>query len=282
MLHLVYRFRPTRKARADQAAFWQWIAERQRWFYDGLPMVSDTRWHTVTIGPDAHCLEHCLTFADEGALADYREVLRRRSHDPEWARRSATQYEWWDMVDARVLPDSPLPILEPSPLSLARRSRFLLDNARYVTLATTGPDGPWSSPVNYVALHEPLRLLWHSPRTARHSQNVTVSPRVSGSLFLTGIIGAHERAGLPLDGAQLTGMCYEVSEDELSDLYHHYYEKNFFLDPAECHQWQLPLTEFRDDGPRRFYLLHVNRMSLFDTERWTCDKHTTRIEVPVE
>ena len=34
------------------------------------------------------------------------------------------------------------------------------------------------------------------------------------------------------------------------------------------------------DGPRRFYLLTVNRWWLLDIERWMRDKHDTRIEIP--
>ncbi|WP_051021518.1 hypothetical protein [Nocardia araoensis] len=83
MLHLVYRFAPTPKARADLAAFWRWIADRQLWFYDGLDMVLDTTWHTVTIGEHVHCLEHKVTFADEAAWGRYRQEVHRRSTDPE-------------------------------------------------------------------------------------------------------------------------------------------------------------------------------------------------------
>lgn len=282
MLHLVYRFRLTAKAKSNMSAFWRWVAERHDWFYDGLEMVRGTRSYTVTIGSDVHCLEHHVTFADEAAWGSYREELRRRAQDPEWEWRSASQYEWWEIIDARILTDPPIPVPPPATghPSLARRSRFLLDNARFVTLATVGPDGPWASTVNFVALDEPLRLLWYSLRTARHSQNIAANPRVSGSLFLTGLTGADAPAGLPLDGGQLTGTCHEVSGDELPDLHHSYYQKNF-PDPAVRRQWMLPLTEFHDDGPRRFYVLTVDRMWLFDAERWTVDKHDTRVEVPV-
>jgi hypothetical protein len=283
MLHLVYRFRLTAEARSNMTEFWRWLAERQAWFYEGLGMVEDTRWFTVTIGSDVHCLEHHVTFRDEAAWGSYREELRHLAQDLEWERRSASQYQWWEIIEARLLTDPPIPVPTPPPAgrpSLARRSRFLLDNARFVTLATSGPDGPWASTVNFVALNDPLRLLWYSQRTARHSQNIAATPRISGSLFLTGLTGADAPAGLPLDGGQLTGTCHEVSGDELPDLYHSYYQKNF-PDEAVRQQWLLPLTDFHDDGPRRFYLLTVDRMWLFDAERWTVDRSDTRIEVPV-
>lgn len=109
MLHLVYRFRPTAKARADLPTFWQWISNRQQWFYAGMDMVVDLRWYTVTIGPDVHCLEHHVTFPDEQAWGDYRAELARRSEWPEWESRRTSQDEWFEIVDARILTDPALP-----------------------------------------------------------------------------------------------------------------------------------------------------------------------------
>ncbi|WP_327118593.1 pyridoxamine 5'-phosphate oxidase family protein [Nocardia sp. NBC_01730] len=289
MLHLVYRFRPTVKARADLAAFWQWIADRQLWFYADLDMVLGTRWYTVTIGDDVHCLEHHVTFADEAEWGRYRREISARSRDPEWEKRRTGQDEWYEILDARILTDPMIPVPLPAPeqpgpgsdaAALALRSRVLLDRARFVTLATSGPAGPWSSTVNYVVLHQPLRLLWYSLRDARHSMNIAGSPQVAGSIFLTGLTGSDAPSGIPIDGAQFTGECREVTADELPAYYDRYYESNF-PDPAVRAEWMLPLDEFHTDGPRRFYRLDIDRWWLYDAQRWTEDKHDTRIEVSV-
>jgi uncharacterized protein YhbP (UPF0306 family) len=156
--------------------------------------------------------------------------------------------------------------------SLLERSTSLLDNARFLTLATRGAEEPWAATVNFVPLRSPLRLLWYSLRSARHSRHIAENPRVAASIFMTGL------PGLGLDGAQLAGTCESV-EDRVADHHRLYYELNF-PDEALRAQWLLPLSEFTVDGPRRFYLLTVSRWWLLDIERWLRDKHDTRIEIP--
>jgi uncharacterized protein YhbP (UPF0306 family) len=291
VLHLVYRFRPTANARGDLAGFWQWIADRQQWFYSGLDMVLDTKWYTVTIGDDVHCLEHHVTFADEAAWGNYRREVSRRSQHRDWEERRTSQDQWYEIIDARILNDPPisisLPVSEqPHRMSdsdaaeLVRRSRILLKQARYVTVASDGRGGPWAATVNYVALTRPLRLIWYSLCNARHSTNIATRPRVAGSVFRTGLTDNDSPSGIPIDGAQLLGACREVPAEELEIYYQHYYEMNF-PDPAVRAAWQIPIEEFRGDGPRRFYCLNIDRWWLFDAQRWSVDKHDTRIEVPV-
>lgn len=108
MLHLVYRFRLTRKASADPRAFWEWARLRHVWFYSGLDMVEDTRWYVCTVGQDVHTLEHLVTFADEAAWGRYRREVHRRAQDPAWESRRTSQDEWWEMLDARLLNDPPV------------------------------------------------------------------------------------------------------------------------------------------------------------------------------
>ncbi|MFJ1916803.1 pyridoxamine 5'-phosphate oxidase family protein [Streptomyces sp. NPDC088147] len=158
---------------------------------------------------------------------------------------------------------------------LAERSGFLIENGRFTTLATHGPDGAWASTVNYVPLRNPLRLLWYSLRRARHSRNIDADPRISGSIYLT------ELPGFGLDGAQFTGTARPVGADELEELSAWYYERNF-PDEEVRRQWRLPLDEFRGEGPRRFYLLEVHRWWLLDIDQWLVDKNDQRIAVPLD
>ncbi|MFE3826877.1 pyridoxamine 5'-phosphate oxidase family protein [Streptomyces sp. NPDC059092] len=158
---------------------------------------------------------------------------------------------------------------------LIRRSDFLIENARFTTLATHGPDGPWASTVNYVPLRGPLQLLWYSLRRARHSRNIEADPRVSGSIYLTGL------PGLGLDGAQFTATARPVEPEELDALSSWYYERNF-PDEEVRRQWRLPLEEFRDEGHRRFYLLEIQRWWLLDIDQWLVDKNDQRVPVPLD
>ncbi|SEG95410.1 Uncharacterized conserved protein YhbP, UPF0306 family [Nonomuraea solani] len=159
--------------------------------------------------------------------------------------------------------------------TLIERSTYLLDNARFVTLATQGPKGPWASTVNFVPLRSPLRLLWYSLRDARHSRFLSAHPDTAASLFMTGL------PGFGLDGAQLTGEAHEVGDGDLAECHRLYYELNF-PDETVRREWLLPTSEFSGDGPRRFYVMDVRQWWLLDIDRWLQDKHDQRIEVPLD
>ena len=115
MLHLVYLFRPTAHARAHQTEFWAWVADRERWFYDGLAMVESTQWYAQTIGANVHCVEHFVTFADESAWGAYRRAVSERGADPAWELRRTEQERWYEIVDARLLSDAPVELGLPRP-----------------------------------------------------------------------------------------------------------------------------------------------------------------------
>ncbi|MEU2718769.1 pyridoxamine 5'-phosphate oxidase family protein [Streptomyces sp. NPDC007205] len=157
---------------------------------------------------------------------------------------------------------------------LVERSQHLLDNARFMTLATSDGASPWASTVNFVALRAPLRLLFYSLRSARHSRHVERHPVVSGSIYMTGL------PGFGLDGAQFTGFCQTVDRDSLTEYHRLYYELNF-PDDAIRREWLLPKEEFHGNGPRRFYVVEVRQWWLLDIDRWLQDKHDQRIAVPV-
>ncbi|GAA2598376.1 pyridoxamine 5'-phosphate oxidase family protein [Streptomyces axinellae] len=163
----------------------------------------------------------------------------------------------------------------PEHASLSERSRRLLAQGRFLTLATAHGGTPWAATVNYVALGAPLRLLFYSLTRARHSRDIALRPQVAGSVFMTGL------PGFGLDGVQFTGECRAVDASGLAEIHRLYYEVNF-PDPAVRAEWTLPLSEFRDGGPRRFYLVTVRELWLLDIERWLADKHDQRVAVPLD
>ncbi|HEX6342125.1 pyridoxamine 5'-phosphate oxidase family protein [Umezawaea sp.] len=198
MLHLVYRIKPSPAAERDPHAFWAWVRDRERWFYDGLDTVLATRWRVRTIGQDVHTLEHTVTFADEAAWGRYRRAVADRGSDPEWERRRVEQGRWWTLLDADLLSDPPVPlgITRDTPEDAAGpadRVRHLLGTGRRATLATTDGTTPWIDTVDVTVLRDPLRLLWRSPREARHSRDVATHPDVSGIVHADGSAGGGVR-----------------------------------------------------------------------------------------
>lgn len=162
----------------------------------------------------------------------------------------------------------------------AERAARLLHGARFMTLATCEADGaPWASTVNYVVSPgEGVVLVWYSMREARHSRNLAREGRVAATIFRTDLAPAQSPLGL--DGLQLTGRAAAVDGDALERTHAQYYLSNF-PDEAVRREWQLPLSQFCGEGPRRFYRLTVEAWWLLDIARWQRDKVDARLALPV-
>jgi len=109
VIHLVYRMRLTSRARQDMKGFWAWLEQRERFFYDDLPMVKEVRWFYSVIG-DVYVLENWATFDDEAAWGAYRTALAGLKSDDSWERERVSQDEWWDFLDTRIVTDLPVPV----------------------------------------------------------------------------------------------------------------------------------------------------------------------------
>jgi uncharacterized protein YhbP (UPF0306 family) len=60
-----------------------------------------------------------------------------------------------------------------------KRARAILVQIKYVTLATSSPDGvPWNTPV-YAAFDEAYTFFWVAAKYARHSQNIRANHRIA-------------------------------------------------------------------------------------------------------
>ncbi|SHG21418.1 pyridoxamine 5'-phosphate oxidase family protein [Streptoalloteichus hindustanus] len=181
--------------------------------------------------------------------------------------------------------------------ALLERSRRILDGARHLTLATSSPDGrPWSTPLHYVWLPDPLRLLFTSVVDSRHGRDIAARPTVSGSLVVTGPLSTVDGelpstvdstvdAGVETtaaeDGAQFTATCVEVPPAEV-DHYHDRFFGTLFPDPAVRQRWALPPTAFRAPAPHRLYLATVRQWWVPDLAGWVRDRVDRRLEVPVQ
>ncbi|WP_124376980.1 pyridoxamine 5'-phosphate oxidase family protein [Pseudomonas synxantha] len=161
--------------------------------------------------------------------------------------------------------------------STTERCRRLLCTTRFITLATASVQGsPWASTVNYVYRRQTESLLWYSMSDSLHSQNIDHDPNISGSIFRTDLGTSAPPVGL--DGIQLSGFARSVPDDEIEVVYEEYYRTNF-PDVLTRAQWALPLSDFKKNGKRSFYILTIQRLWLLDLERWSYDKNDQRIEV---
>lgn len=161
--------------------------------------------------------------------------------------------------------------------SLAARSRRLLDEAKYLTLATVSSGGrPWSATLQYAWVGEPLRFLFGSATRSRHGRHVVARPRVSGSLFVAGNGGSLTA----VDGAQFTGRCVELPADDVARLHATFYDAVLPDQPSRA-QWTLPVSALLPPADHRLYQIEVERWWLMDTRTWAQDRIDRRIEVPL-
>lgn len=109
MIYLVYRMSLSDKARRDQKSFWKWLENREKFFYQDLPMVKELRWYYSVIG-DVYMLENWAAFEDEAAWGEYRKALIGLKTDPMWEGERVSQEDWWDFVDTRIVTDTPVQV----------------------------------------------------------------------------------------------------------------------------------------------------------------------------
>lgn len=109
MIYLVYRMHLSAKARRDSKAFWSWLEERERWFYQDLPMVKEVRWYYSVIG-DVYTLENWAALEDEAALGEYRKALTELRKNDTWEAERVKQEDWWEFLDTRLVADPPADI----------------------------------------------------------------------------------------------------------------------------------------------------------------------------
>jgi hypothetical protein len=65
-------------------------------------------------------------------------------------------------------------------VDLVARTRRLLDEAKYLSLATVSTEEqPWSAVLQYAWLPDPLRFLFGSAVQSRHSTDVITRPQVA-------------------------------------------------------------------------------------------------------
>ncbi|MFE9613880.1 pyridoxamine 5'-phosphate oxidase family protein [Streptomyces sp. NPDC006012] len=162
--------------------------------------------------------------------------------------------------------------------SLIDRTAHLLNEARYLNLATTWDGTPWVATLEYAWFPDPLHFVFGSSTGARHSSDIRSQPRVGGSLFVRE--GAAGVAVSSVDGAQFTGRCAEIAPEQLDAYYAPFYE-TVFPDARQRTEWQLPPRLLQAPAPHRLYRIDVEHWWLIDTRTWAEDRVDRRIELPL-
>lgn len=160
-MYLGYTFVRTPYAREHEEEFWQWMRERELWFYGGLTMVRGWTWTIELISDQEDAIHYLFRFDGDPDLAAYRRVLHAHAvDDPAWEARRVEQDRWY-IITARTVqrtlpammgPPSPeiamqFPELRPTPVpapgaglrSLARLRRMPLMSARRTESLTGRP-----------------------------------------------------------------------------------------------------------------------------------------------
>lgn len=109
MIYLVYKMHLAPRARQNMKAFWAWLEDREKWFYDDLPMVKEVRWYYSVIG-DVYTIESWSAFEDEAAFGAYRAKLAELKSDEDWESERTSQDEWWEFLSTRLVTDPPAEI----------------------------------------------------------------------------------------------------------------------------------------------------------------------------
>lgn len=159
-------------------------------------------------------------------------------------------------------------------MTLADRTKRILEEAKYLSLSTVSPAGePWAAVLQYAWLARPLRFLFGSATQSCHSGHVSANPTVSGSLFVTG-----DGALTAVDGAQFTGTCRELTEDEVREHHATFYDA-LLPDEESRNEYTLPVELLIPPADHRIYQITVRRLWLIDTSTWIEDRIDRRVEV---
>ncbi|MFC8670189.1 hypothetical protein [Streptomyces sp. NPDC057199] len=100
MLCLTYTFEPTSYARERPEEMWEWMQQRELWFYEGLAMVRGVTW-SVETAPILR-IHHFVEFDDEAALAAYRRALADKGCDRAWEARRVEQDTWYTITGKSI------------------------------------------------------------------------------------------------------------------------------------------------------------------------------------
>jgi hypothetical protein len=142
VLYLGYSFVPTAYAREREDEFWQWMRDRERWFYTGLAMVCGWTWTIEVAGENAGAIHHQVAFTGDTELTCYRRVLYQRAvDDPAWEARRTEQDRWYAITARTVQRTLPSMMGPPTPETTMQRRELRHPELRPVAAPVHEADG---------------------------------------------------------------------------------------------------------------------------------------------
>ncbi|MCC8380260.1 pyridoxamine 5'-phosphate oxidase family protein [Xenorhabdus sp. PB30.3] len=153
----------------------------------------------------------------------------------------------------------------------------LLSNIRFFNLATHAPNAElaWSSTLFYIPKYNPLSLIWYSKQDTRHSQELLINPRVSGTIYSS--ITTPD-SSLILAGSQFIGNARQVPDDELQETYDYFFLKTY-PDENIRKKKSRPIADYHGNAIRRFYELKVEAWWVYDSTGWSERQDDARVSV---
>ncbi|PHM74109.1 pyridoxamine 5'-phosphate oxidase family protein [Xenorhabdus kozodoii] len=153
----------------------------------------------------------------------------------------------------------------------------LLSNIRFFNLSTHNPDADsvWSSTMFYIPKYNPLTLIWYSKQDTRHSQELRINPRVSGTIYRSRVL---PESTLDLAGAQFLGYARQVPDEQLQETYDYFFLKTY-PDENIRKKKARPISDYQGHAIRRFYALEVQAWWLYDSDAWSQHQDDERVQV---
>jgi uncharacterized protein YhbP (UPF0306 family) len=156
----------------------------------------------------------------------------------------------------------------PSP---EERAASIITENRFLSLATIDASGPWIAPINFV-VGPGSHLYFYSATESRHSRALATHEGVAVAIFDS------RATSDEVDGMQFSGICSEVTGDDLDAVHAHYFAVNF-SDPEEREWWLRPSEEFTGNGLWRFYRLSLQEVFVIDFDSIEQERVDKRISV---
>lgn len=123
---------------------------------------------------------------------------------------------------------------------LNERAKEIIENIRYITIATSSKDGqPWNSPV-YSAFDEKYTFFWVSDQNAQHSRNIKENENVFITIYDSTV---PEGTG---EGVYIRAKAFEIHDEKEAIYGLSYLDKRVGKNHQEAQQ-------FLGDKPRRTY-----------------------------
>ena len=143
---------------------------------------------------------------------------------------------------------------------LIHRTKDILDNNMYLTIATSDYNTPWISNL-YFAYDKDFNIYWYSSKETKHSRNINNNPKVAISIFNSMAIGDDVQA--VYIQAQATEITNKLELSQALILYaKKCFKTNFIQNKIDLNNFTKHIEDFRNSSPLRMYKATTKRLWL--------------------